>query len=193
MRPKILFVDDEPHNTKAIIRALRKEPFDILTAESGMEGLDVLANESVDIIVSDERMPGMSGSEFLARACRQYPETIRIILTGHADVNAAIRAINEGEVYRFLTKPFNPTELIVTIRQAFQHKQLIEQSRRLLRKVKHQSAILDELETRNPGITSVEKDECGSIIVDEADYDMDRLLEEINAEVTKSESTMKST
>jgi two-component system probable response regulator PhcQ len=107
MPRRVLFVDDEPHVTESLKRALRKEPYEVLSANSADEALEVLARQPVDVVISDEKMPGMQGSEFLAVVCKQYPETIRIIMTGHGSIEAAIRAINEGEIYRFLTKPCN--------------------------------------------------------------------------------------
>jgi response regulator RpfG family c-di-GMP phosphodiesterase len=104
-------VDDEPLITTTLKRVLRKEPYDICTANSGAEALQILARKPVDVIVSDERMPGMSGSEFLAVARQQYPDTARIILTGQANLEAAIRAINEGAICRFLTKPCKEDDL----------------------------------------------------------------------------------
>ena len=86
MQHKVLFVDDEPNGTKALKRALRREPYDILSAGSADESLEMLERESVDVVVSDENMPGMTGSEFLAVVYEKYPDTIRIILTGHASL-----------------------------------------------------------------------------------------------------------
>ncbi len=187
MQHKVLFVDDEPNVTKALKRALRTEPYDILSAGSADEALEILERESVDVVVSDENMPGMTGSEFLAVVYEKYPDTIRIILTGHASLDVAIRAINEGEIYRFFTKPWNDVDLAITIRQALQQKDLIEDSRRLLKMARHQSAILQDLEKEHPGLTSVTRDASGRIFVEDEDCDFDALIEQINEEVTKAE------
>jgi two-component system, probable response regulator PhcQ len=184
----ILFVDDEPLVTEALKRALRKEPYRVLSAQSAAQGMEILARQPVDVVISDEMMPGMPGSEFLALVCRDYPDTVRIILTGHANLKSAIRAINEGQVYRFLTKPCNELELIVTLRQALQHKELMAKSRRLLQAVKHQHSILEDLEKAHPGITSVERDSRGVIVLDEDVTDVDALLENIQEEVQKYEA-----
>jgi two-component system probable response regulator PhcQ len=179
MPHKVLFVDDEPHVTDSLRRALRKEPYDVLSAHSADEALRVLARESVDVVVSDEKMPGMPGSEFLAMVCKLYPETIRIILTGQASMEAAIRAINQGEIYRFLTKPCNEADLAFTIRQALQLKDLMVISRRLWEKTKRQSSILQELEREHPGITRVKRDSTGAIIMDDdTDDDFDALIDQ---------------
>ncbi len=142
---------------------------------------------TVDVVVSDERMPGMSGSQFLAEVRKKYPNTIRMILSGQADLEAAVRAINEGEVYRFLLKPCNPADLRITIRQALEHKQLVELSRKLLREYEKKQSILDELERANPGITQIDTDESGAICLDEEDdelaMDLADLLKEMQAQV----------
>jgi two-component system, probable response regulator PhcQ len=184
----ILFVDDESLVTEALKRALRKEPYRILSANSAARGLEILAREPIDVVISDEMMPGMLGSEFLALVCRDYPDTVRIILTGHANLQSALRAINEGQVYRFLTKPCNELELSVTLRQALQHKELMTKSRQLLHAAKHQHEFLEDLEKVHPGITNVDRDQRGVIVLDEDTTDVDALIEDIEAEVRHFET-----
>ncbi len=122
MAPRILLVDDEPNVIKAISRALQDEPCEILTAKSGREALKLMLTTAIDIIVTDERMPGMSGVELLGAVSRIYPETTRIILTGHANTNLVFQAINDGKIYRFLTKPWDDEELVGIIRHALGDK-----------------------------------------------------------------------
>ena len=184
---KVLFVDDEPHVTAAMKRALHKEPYEILTADSAMEALEILAGEPVSVVVTDERMPGMSGTEFITKVYTLYPDTIRIMLTGHACLETAIRAINDGQIYRFLTKPCNEVDLSVTIRQALQQKALMEESRKLLLMARQQSSLLQDLEQHHPGIMDVKKDVSGRIVIEDEDYDFDTLIEQINEEVVKSD------
>jgi len=183
---RILFVDDEPNVTSALKRALRREPYEILSAISAKEGLEILARDPIDVVVSDEKMPGMSGSAFLGEICRKYPDTIRIMLTGQASLEAAIRAINEGEVYRFFTKPCNDADLAVTIRHALQQRDLVRQSRRLLRVCQEQAIALEELERQNPGLTRLETDKSGAIIVEEIKGDPEDLIRQIEREIEKS-------
>lgn len=183
-QPVVLLLDDEPNVTAGLKRALHNEPWKILTAATVGGAFDILARENVDVVVSDERMPGMSGSQFLTEVRKKYPNTIRMILSGQADLEAAVRAINEGEVYRFLLKPCNPAELRITIRQAFEHKQLVELSRKLLREYEKKQSLLDELERANPGITLIETDESGAICLEEDDelaMDLADLLKEMQA------------
>ena len=122
MKPKILLVDDEPNITQALTKRLRHEDYEILSAPSAEEALQILAREPIDVVVADEQMPGMSGSELLAVVSREYPDTVRIILTGQANLEAAVRAINEGQIYRFLEKPCAAEELAAIIRQAVQQR-----------------------------------------------------------------------
>ena len=118
MKPRVLFVDDEPSVTAGIKTALRKAPFDVLTASSGADALSQLEQHAVDVVVSDERMPGMCGSELLSRVRDQYPDTVRMILSGQADLEAAVRAINEGGIFRFLLKPCDPVDLAASVTEA---------------------------------------------------------------------------
>jgi DNA-binding NtrC family response regulator len=187
MQHKVLFVDDEPSVIKALKRAFHKESYEILTADSAEEALEILERESVDVVVSDEQMPGMTGCELLAIVCKRFPDTIRIILTGHASLEVVIRAINEGQIYRFFTKPWNDVDLAITIRQALQQKDLIEESRRLLKTARHQSTILQELEKEHPELTSVRRDVSGRILVEDEDYDFDALIEQMTEEIRKVE------
>jgi two-component system probable response regulator PhcQ len=188
MPHKILLVDDEPHVTESLKRTLHKEPYEILSAQSANEALQILAREPVDVVISDERMPGMSGAKFLAFVYRDYPETIRIMLTGHANLDLAMRAINEGQIYRFLLKPCNEQEIRFTLRQALQQKDLAEKSRQLLQKVKQQSLVLNHLEKDHPGITRVERDSTGAIVIDDFGFDLDRLIQEITEELSEPAS-----
>lgn len=191
---RILFVDDEPRVTEALKRSLRREPYDIFTADSAAGALQVLATHDIDVVVSDERMPAMAGSVFLAQVRQKYPETVRIILSGQADLEAVVRAINEGEIYRFCMKPINAADLGMTIRQALQQKRLLEQSRQLLREyqkksllMERQAALLDELERSQPGITKLDTDSDGAILMadDDEDTDVESLLQEIEVELAR--------
>jgi two-component system, probable response regulator PhcQ len=182
----ILLVDDEPNVTDALKRALRREPYRILTATSGAAGLELLAKQRIDVVVSDEQMPGMSGSVFLSAVRKEYPHTIRMILSGQASLEAAVRAINEGEVYRFFLKPCNPVDLAVTVQQALAHKRLEEQSRRLLREYQRQASLLARIELESPGLMSLDTDDDGALLVDEADGEGDvrELLSQIESAMT---------
>ena len=187
-KSKLLLVDDEPNLTSALVRSLDRTQFEIFTADSAQKGLMILAGNDIDVVVSDERMPGMPGSEFLSEVRKKWPNTIRMILSGQADLEAAVRAINEGEVYRFLLKPCHPKELEMTILQGLQHKKLVAQSRRLLQEHQKTTNLLEELEKANPGITKIDMDEDGAILMDEDDdsgSDVQSLLDDLEKEMLK--------
>jgi response regulator RpfG family c-di-GMP phosphodiesterase len=143
-REAILFVDDE----ESILAALRRlffdqEGYEIFTASSGQEGLEVLKKHAVAVILSDQKMPAMSGSEFLDRAMGIAPDAVRIILTGYIDVNAAIDAINKGGAYRFITKPWNDDELVAVIRDAAEQYRLRQENRYLTELTQRQNKELE--------------------------------------------------
>jgi len=123
MRFRVLLVDDD-EAALALAAALADAPYEVLTARSAAEALKVLEREDVQVVVSDEWMPGMRGVELLAQVAKEYPYIVRILLTGDPQLDAAVRAINEGEIFRFLTKPCSPNTLDSVIREA-----LIRQSR----------------------------------------------------------------
>lgn len=113
----VLCVDDEPNILRSLHWLLHKD-FDVMTAPNGMSGLDMLRKHDFDVVVSDQRMPGMIGSEFLREACRTSPRAMRILLTGYSDMQAILRSINEGEVFRFVNKPWMNEELTKTVQEA---------------------------------------------------------------------------
>ncbi|MBI4998500.1 MAG: EAL domain-containing protein [Rhodocyclales bacterium] len=117
----LLLVDDEPHILSALTRLLRRDGYRILTATSAAEGLELLALNEVQVIVSDQRMPEMSGTEFLGRVKEMYPKTIRIVLSGYTELRSITDAINHGAIYKFLTKPWEDALLRENIREAFVH------------------------------------------------------------------------
>jgi diguanylate cyclase (GGDEF)-like protein/PAS domain S-box-containing protein len=127
----LLLVDDEQNIVSALKRLLRRDNYQILTAYSGQEGLDVLAANAVDVIVSDQRMPGMIGADFLRAAKGLYPETIRIMLSGYTELQSVTDAVNEGAIYKFLTKPWDDEQLRGHITEAFRLKEIADDNERL--------------------------------------------------------------
>jgi EAL domain-containing protein (putative c-di-GMP-specific phosphodiesterase class I) len=122
-RAKVLFVDDEPSITTALRRALSRESFEVQTANTIADAFAVLRSGDVAVVVSDERMPEMSGSDFLSEVRKRHPDTMRLILTGHASLNTAIHAVNHAEIFRFLTKPCSTEDLASSIREAISVRQ----------------------------------------------------------------------
>jgi len=127
----VLLVDDEENMISSLKRLLRREGYRILSAGGGSEGLEILANNRVDVIVSDQRMPQMTGVEFLRRVKTLYPDTVRIVLSGYTELQSITDAINEGAIYKFLTKPWDDEQLRANIQEAFRHKELGDENRRL--------------------------------------------------------------
>ncbi len=165
MKDSILIVDDNPHVLSALKRSLMDEPVNVYTASSGVEGLNILKQHKMKVVISDEMMPGIKGTELLSIVKDRYPETLRIILTGHASLEAAISGVNNGEIYRFFTKPWNEIDLKFAIRSALDKYNLEEENRRLLKTVKRQTTELKSLEKKYPGITRLERDEHGNLIL----------------------------
>ncbi len=166
-RPVVLFVDDEANVLNALRRSLRKEPYEQLFAQDPKEALDILDKRNVDLVVSDHLMPSMDGLSLLKIVKEHYPKIIRVLLTGHADVQMTIAAINEGEVFRFLTKPWNDVELKVTLKNIFEFIDVRRENQVLLDTVRKQRAFIDKLESEHPGLLTVERDESGAIVLDE--------------------------
>ncbi|MDI5935162.1 HD domain-containing phosphohydrolase [Halomonas kalidii] len=127
----VLLVDDEPNILRALRRVLRQEPYRVLTADDGEQALAVMRESAVDLVVSDSRMPGMDGAELLSRIQQEWPDCRRLMLTGHADMTSTIRAINEGQLYRYIAKPWSDDELRQILRQALAHHQAEREQRRL--------------------------------------------------------------
>lgn len=141
----VLFVDDEANILRSLQRLLVDEDFPVFTAPSGDEGLLVLgSNPNIGLIVSDQRMPGMNGAEFLARAREMAPESLRILLTGYSDIEATIDAINRGGAYRYVTKPWNDEDLLQIIRDGLRNYTLTRENRRLATIVRQQNEELKE-------------------------------------------------
>ncbi|EGF32562.1 response regulator receiver modulated metal dependent phosphohydrolase [Oxalobacteraceae bacterium IMCC9480] len=143
--PLILLVDDEPNILSALCRLFRKENFDILVAESGAAGLEIMAQHPVDLVISDMRMPGMSGVQFLEAVRFRWPATVRLLLTGHADIAAILDAINRGEIYRYITKPWDDTDILLTVRHALERHVLERERKRLEALTLSQNAALGAL------------------------------------------------
>jgi DNA-binding NtrC family response regulator len=138
MKYKIMVVDDEPANLRTLMRMFR-ESYEVLTAESGADALALLEQHNVALLISDQRMPQMSGIELMKQTVALRPQMARILLTGYTDVEALIEAINSGLVYRYVTKPWNNDDLKLTVSRALENyevvksKHLLEMDNRRLR------------------------------------------------------------
>lgn len=141
----ILCVDDEQNILKALRRLLADEPYEILLASSGAEALSLMAQQSVDLIVSDMKMPQMTGAELLEQVAIHFPQTYRIILTGYADMASTIAAVNKGKIHRYLQKPWNNEELISSIHDGLEKIQLQRDNAKLQADLNKRNAELQHL------------------------------------------------
>lgn len=153
-KPPILLVDDEPEMLFSLKGLLRRE-FDLHTAESGKEAMEILGRQEIHVVMTDQRMPEMTGVELVRRVKCQYPEAIRIVFTGYADIKSVVDAINRGGLYRYITKPWDPDDLIDLLRQAAAEYEKIVESKQLLCDMR---AFLltcrDAIDARKPGPSS---------------------------------------
>ncbi len=139
----LLVIDDEPDVTQSLRRQFRRD-YSVHLAGSAQEGFEIMARVPIQVIISDQRMPGMSGSEFFDRAKHDYPDAIRLLLTGYADLDAVIQAINDGNIFRYITKPWDPAELDTIVDQAFVHHDLIMENRLLIERLRVANQTLEE-------------------------------------------------
>ncbi len=146
MRDRVLLcVDDEVGVLRSLKRFLRKENYQIVTATGGAEGLALLERHPAQVVLSDQRMPEMMGTVFLRQVKERYPDTVRVMISGYAEVHSILESINEGEIYRFLPKPWNDEELKVTLRQCFDRYNLIRQNREMIGQIQQQNETLRSL------------------------------------------------
>jgi DNA-binding NtrC family response regulator len=201
----VLIVDDEPKIYHALRRALHREPYDVVYAPGGAEALKLLGERSIDVIIADQNMPEMQGSMLLSRVRQQYPDIVRMMLTGDARLETVMAAVNKGEIYRFFTKPCNESELIISLRDALQMRALKFEAARLLDTVKKQNAQIQSMQgAEEPppkqlpafdlkaikGAAEPPKSEPkkGRYVIDmtrEVPQDVDQLLDEIRSELEK--------
>ncbi len=152
----VLLVDDEPEIVESLRRTLRSEGYRIVTCTSPLEALRLVASEPPDLVVLDIDMPEMSGLELMRRIRMDHPNIIRILLTGDASLDSALQAINEGEVHRYLTKPWQKDSLRATIRQALERLDELRRMANADRATRARHALLTELERAHPGIRDVQ-------------------------------------
>lgn len=167
MTASLLFVDDDQNVISGARRALRECSYCIHSALSGEEALELLENVAIDVIVADQGMAGMSGTELLSLVRAKYPRTIRFMLTGQSSLEVAIDAVNRGGIAQFFTKPCDAREIVTSIESALVYRDLLCESKQLLALSARQSKIIEQLERRHPGISHVTRDSSQNIIVDD--------------------------
>jgi len=159
--PPILYVDDEEDNLTVFNSAFRRD-YEVHLALSGQEGLEIMKKHPIQMIITDQRMPEMTGIQFLEKIIPDYPDCIRMILTGFSDIEAIIQAINTGRVYRYITKPWSKEELKINIDKGLETYNLREQNRKLIEDLKEANQTLEQkvidrtkkIEAQNQEITS---------------------------------------
>lgn len=131
----VLYVDDEVNNLNSFKATFRRD-YKVFIASSGKEGLEILRNNPIQIVITDQRMPEMTGVDFLIEVIKEFPEPIRILLTGYADINAVIDAVNKGHIYYYLNKPWDEQRLRVIIKNAYEIFNLREENKQLVEELK---------------------------------------------------------
>lgn len=177
----LLLVDDEENIISSLRRLLRRDGYTIVTASSGEEGLRRLAEHEVDVIVSDQRMPGMTGVDFLHRAKDLYPQTIRMVLSGYTELQSIIDAVNEGAIYKFLTKPWDDARLRGHVAEAFRQKEMGDENLRLAQQVATANADLANLNVRLEQLLSQQRQHAD--MLEASASSMRLLVEELPAAV----------
>jgi len=165
-RYKILIVDDEENVVSSLSRVLRNEKHDIVAAKSAEDALLIVEAEIVDLIICDYKLIGMDGISFLEKVLETNPEIITILLTGNADLQVAVDAVNKTSVYKFILKPWDNEMLRISIMRALEHRDLIVRNKLLINEIKKRNSLIELLERDNPGITRIKKDSSGNIILD---------------------------
>jgi two-component system, probable response regulator PhcQ len=181
---RVLIVDDEPNILTALRRNLSNIPpsmldgdrLELIPANSPDDAMQLAIAENFDLVISDLRMPGISGVELLAEIANRQPNAARILMSGYADLAAIVSAVNEARIFRFIPKPWDDNDLRMAVVQALHYRAIIIENQRLADLVRAQRGQLDRqdselrrLEEEHPGITRIERDETGAIFIDEDD------------------------
>jgi DNA-binding NtrC family response regulator len=169
MAYKILVVDDEPANLRALARLFR-EDYEVLTAASGDVALALLGQHDVALLITDQRMPGMTGIELLKKTVPLRPRMVRIILTGYTDIDALVEAINCGQVYRYVAKPWNNDDLRLTVKRGLEHFETVKQRQelesanaRLVSRIREIQQLATLTDARGPIPQSIDAMEAGLV------------------------------
>ncbi len=155
-RKSILIVDDEQVILDVTADALGRDSYNFLFAKSGEEGLTILQEYNVHLVISDQKMTGMTGIEFLKRAKQIDKDIVTIMLTGYAEIETAVKAINEAGVYRFIIKPWNVFDLRTTVWKALESRDLILEKKVLLKKIKEYEEVLMRIQQKHPQLMDIE-------------------------------------
>ncbi len=152
--PAALIVDDDDYLIVGAMRMFRRAPFRVLSAPTAAAALEILASQSIQVVVSDQRMPGMPGVDFLATVRERWPATMRILLSGQIDQGTLIQAINGGGIFRFVAKPCPHEALVNAINEAFAQARAFEDVRALVCRTRRQAAIIASLQSGRPEVVA---------------------------------------
>ncbi|MEZ4266658.1 MAG: response regulator [Myxococcota bacterium] len=166
---RVMLVDDDPTSLVTVAAILRGENYEVTEFSDSLAAAAAFEAKSYDVLITDYKMPGLDGLSLVRRARLVRPDSIRMMLTGVGDYEVARSAINQGEVYRFMTKPVDDMELTVNTRLACEHLSLVREVETLRREMRARDRLLERLERSNPGITQVHRREDGVIVLDEID------------------------
>ena len=165
---KILIVDDDEMILRALRHALFSIGTEILEARSAEEALDMVADKSVDLVISDYHFGNaMTGIDLFEKISSQHPEIMNILLTGKPDLNMAMDAINRAMIYKVMLKPWDNSILCLSVRRALEKVELSRENKRLTSELKKRDDIIEDLESKNPGITDLKRDESGFIVIED--------------------------
>lgn len=178
---KILIVDDEPNILTSLKKILEGETREIVTANTAEEGWNTLnENKDTEVIISDNKLPGMLGIDFLIKVKRLYPDTIRILMTGYPDLSSALDAINKAHIWRYLLKPIEVEELKILVNQGFDYYRILKENRLLLKIARQQQEWLDKFKNKHPDTV------CSKGIEESAEYTIEeKQVSEIIAKFMK--------
>jgi len=165
----VLVVDDEEHVRTALTRLLEREGYDVTAVDGPTEALEILRNHPIKLVISDNNMPDMTGIEFFRLIRERHPHVCRIMLTADQKRETILQAVNEGEIYRFIPKPWDNTMLRVTVYFAFEAIQLEEENRRLLRALRRQLQFVRTLEVDFPYLAALARQEEAELLLVQAD------------------------
>lgn len=164
----VLIVDDETNILSSLSRLLRSENLEVITAENAHDGLEKLKSVGgADVVISDNRLPDTVGIEFLVKVRQLFPDTIRILITGFPDLDSAIDAINRGQVYRYIAKPWDTKELKMIVMQALDYYDTLRDNRALIKIAKQQAEWLNTLKKKYPAIANTDLNKSSIYIIDE--------------------------
>lgn len=167
--PTILVVDDEPSVRRSLHRLFAREEYKVLEAGGVQEAIRIMGSTGVDLVITDYSMPDGTGLDLLLKLKISHPHVVRMVITGKADLQTVVAAINEGHVYRFLLKPWDNEELCLSVRLALEQAKLLSENRKLVGRLQEQEEMLRDLAKQHPGIMTVERDADGAIVLDDPD------------------------